>query len=73
MKRSDFAICKTKEGKDWVLGEGSFGTVRLLRCRPACLPTCLPTAHTSRTASPLTANTSQPASPLLKPADCHTS
>ena len=37
MKRSEFAICKTADGKDWVLGEGSFGTVR-----SAALPACLP-------------------------------
>ena len=45
MRRSEFAICKTKEGKDWVLGEGSFGTVRTSASgfsRPASLSLCRP-------------------------------
>ena len=29
MKRSEFSICKTEDGDDWILGEGNFGTVRL--------------------------------------------
>jgi hypothetical protein len=29
MARSEFSICKTKDGNDWILGEGNFGTVRV--------------------------------------------
>ena len=41
MKRSEFAICKTEDGKDWVLGEGSFGTVRRSGVLRDGLPACL--------------------------------
>ena len=27
MERSEFSICKTLDGDDWILGEGSFGKV----------------------------------------------